>query len=693
MKHKQAAAAATAVELSSPPASYDASVHTGVPTSVTAAGAAAPSAPPVESNLVGSAYDAKFGVWQRVDSAKSKDECKAMAYARWAYSSLSTCHIFRQALREQGVTMEWKRTMAVRWGSRENSMYFILFVELLTSAFMQANNGSMLTQLTAQPRNTLTAMHAGPDARVDKNLKNFFTCGCIIKLLYCQPMRKLASNPEMGAELFEKECRVHLEMVLEAVEDEVNGEQLRGDLWNKGFGLLVEKMEVDIGRASKKRKTDVVPNQGFVAGPQVEEWPASGRRDRLFKTTLCGVADAIQRNLLGTAKLAETMCRWKPEHIETAALNHTLPVESMFSHMRRLESESKQTRCALMEAVLFLKVYGNMDLRSPPSFLPAHLTTPEGMRSEGRESEARYGSRQERGAAHMVKARAEAEAADIRVQTRAAATGYRKALAQETEGAVVYVCLDGVNLSTRTLLPGEALTPFILMQMGPFLGEWLTEVKLNNKALKWTDVRIKSQLVLVNSKAKGADLLVKLRAQEEFHCKGDPSKSLFRNEDGQIALTTGARADRLLKLLIYVTCEAVSPCEDDDSGENVPCDPVTSAKIRAAWAAPPSSAVGGVAGAPGSSGGGAGRGAGGRATGASAAAAPKAKKKVNPPPPPPPPPAPPPDPPEEVEEDTRLARLLLAASGAGISTTAHGVVSSPEEDPCSEYRGPEFWKG
>jgi len=95
IKHKQAAAAATAVELSSPPASYDASVHTGAATSVTAAGAAAPSAPPVESNLVGSAYDAKYGVWQRLDSAKSKDECKAMAYGQSRVYSHRACGNFQ----------------------------------------------------------------------------------------------------------------------------------------------------------------------------------------------------------------------------------------------------------------------------------------------------------------------------------------------------------------------------------------------------------------------------------------------------------------------------------------------------------------------------------------------------------------------------------------------------------------------
>ena len=62
----------------------------------------------------GTAHDAKHGIWSRVNSAKSAKESKAMTYARWTFTSLSTATIFREFLAAEGVTQEWKRTLTSR---------------------------------------------------------------------------------------------------------------------------------------------------------------------------------------------------------------------------------------------------------------------------------------------------------------------------------------------------------------------------------------------------------------------------------------------------------------------------------------------------------------------------------------------------------------------------------------------------
>ncbi len=83
----------------------------------------------------GSAVDTKKGIWWELNSGKSKLESKAMTYARWAYKTLSTCHVYREFLSRQGVTQEWQRTMTSRWGSREAIMYHILLNEVITADF------------------------------------------------------------------------------------------------------------------------------------------------------------------------------------------------------------------------------------------------------------------------------------------------------------------------------------------------------------------------------------------------------------------------------------------------------------------------------------------------------------------------------------------------------------------------------
>ena len=49
----------------------------------------------MSTTLVGSEHDAKHGLWQRAGAGKSAAESKAMAYARWAFKSLSTAVTYR----------------------------------------------------------------------------------------------------------------------------------------------------------------------------------------------------------------------------------------------------------------------------------------------------------------------------------------------------------------------------------------------------------------------------------------------------------------------------------------------------------------------------------------------------------------------------------------------------------------------
>jgi hypothetical protein len=63
----------------------------------------------------GTAYDAKFGLWSRLNSAKIAKESKAMTYARWTFTALSTAVVFREFLAAEGVTQEWKRTLTSRF--------------------------------------------------------------------------------------------------------------------------------------------------------------------------------------------------------------------------------------------------------------------------------------------------------------------------------------------------------------------------------------------------------------------------------------------------------------------------------------------------------------------------------------------------------------------------------------------------
>ena len=78
------------------------------------------------------------------------------------------------------------------------------------------------------------------------------------------------------------------------------------------------------------------------------QWPGSGLRDKIFRQTLVGVLDAMTRNIVSITKRAEELSKWSDEHLEAGASNHTLIVEAIFSHMRRLEDNSHVTRGPLM---------------------------------------------------------------------------------------------------------------------------------------------------------------------------------------------------------------------------------------------------------------------------------------------------------------------------------------------------------
>ena len=195
----------------------------------------------------------EFGLWARSGAGKSAAESKAMAYARWAFKGLSTAVPYRAFLARHGVTQEWKRTMTSRWGSREASMYYMLLVETLTTAFMQTPGP--VNQLDKQPRNTLKALNPLQEGipQLDEKMKIFFESAVITEELFCKPLRVLSANPKMSAFEFKSHCAGILEELEEALENQ--GKLI--ELWTHpppsgGGGVARQKHGGDKSETSKK---------------------------------------------------------------------------------------------------------------------------------------------------------------------------------------------------------------------------------------------------------------------------------------------------------------------------------------------------------------------------------------------------------------------------------------------------------
>ena len=339
----------------------------------------------------------------------------------------------------------------------------------------------------------------------------------------------------------------------------------------------MERMKKDIEKAQKKHKAGTIPVEAFVKGPRKAspEWPRSGDRLQIFKATLQGIVEALERNIVHMHKRAQEFGSWSDSHVETVALNHTLIVESIFSHMRVLEGNSHTTRAGLMQAVIMSKLQ-RIDLMYPPAFLPTHMTTPEALRYEGREAQAAFGSREKRGAAFIERARGTAQDALDKQVGKEQKARDKLSKAHEMGGSIVYENHNGEKIE-RALEPGECLSPLHFRVMGAFLPGWLEAVVEGQRKLQWTDECIKNQLVLV---IKDKTLLKHLKNVPEF---GLSKGSIFAKADGVLPVSSGSRTMKLCRLLLFVTAEAKASQHDDD---DEPCAiPLKEDDVRTAMAA------------------------------------------------------------------------------------------------------------
>ena len=141
----------------------------------------------------------------------------------------------------------------------------------------------------------------------------------------------------------------------------------------------------------------------------------------------------------------------------------------------------------------------------------------------------------------------------------------KMANAQETAGAIVFEDSGEQQPTTRELAAGERLTSEHFTRMGPFLQQWLSDVKANVRSLQWTQQRIEYQLVLINSVNKSSRLLRALGKVSIFQRGGKPI--LGKSSD---RIPTGAgksgRAGQLHRLLAFVATEgsiSITPREED----------------------------------------------------------------------------------------------------------------------------------
>jgi hypothetical protein len=453
-------------------------------------------------------------------------------------------------------------------------MYHILLNEVITADFM--HNTELVNTLQKQQSDTLNALF--PAGVLDPIMRYYFETACVVEELYCKPLRVLACSPTMTPDEFQKTCTAWMDAMKPLLSDNSGSSELRGEKWQEGQKMVASRLDESITQAvSNKRKREgaagdqhIPDNPRFRAGQYEErqgerlEWPGSGKRELIFKKTLQGISDALCRNIVSLSQKAAEMSHWTDAHVQTMALNHTLIVESVFAHMRNLETKSKVTRGPLMEAVIMCKL-DPTNLFNPPPFLPRHITTPNAIRHEGREAQAGYGSRRKRGAALLAKAVELATQARDKREKRDTTRAAKVQSAQDSGGGMVYERGDDNEHRLRSLVAGERLKWEHFLEMGAHLDEWLTAFTSNDTRLKWSDRFIQNQLLLINSEEKSRALIVQLKQVSCFSSRG---KSLFalRREDGSrmIPTTTGNRGQKVLRLVQYIMAE--QRAVDGDTG-------------------------------------------------------------------------------------------------------------------------------
>jgi hypothetical protein len=206
-----------------------------------------------------------------------------------------------------------------------------------------------------------------------------------------------------------------------------------------------------------------------------------------------------------------------------------------------------------MEAIILCKLQSSISLTQPPPFLPAHITSEEGLRFEGREAEAGYGSRARRGAAHLAKLREEADRKAANDDQRKGAALAKLQSAQDTGGGVIFTDSQDNVLARRTLSPGERLSWRVVVEMGAHFASWLDGVSGGQSDLKWTDALLQRQIVLINSEQKASSLLKELAAVDDFKVRGKPIFGPHGTH--KLSSTTGSRENKLNRVLQYVFAE------------------------------------------------------------------------------------------------------------------------------------------
>ena len=208
-----------------------------------------------------------------------------------------------------------------------------------------------------------------------------------------------------------------------------------------------------------------------------------------------------------------------------------------------------------------------VSLLEPPAFLPPHITTESSMRAEGREAEARYGSRAKRGAAQLSKVRQEATQRTQRDTQKEESRSAKLVAAQELRGGVIFsgVGDDGQPIK-RVMEPGERLSWNHILGMGDAMKEWVDRVWKNDAELRWTAQALERQIILINSIEKDSALLRELKQVTMFQSRCNPIFGKGGNR--QLSSTSGSRNDKLARVLQYVWAEGRSMKDTaDDAGE------------------------------------------------------------------------------------------------------------------------------
>ena len=456
-------------------------------------------------------------------------------------------------------------------------MYYILLVEVLTTAFMDLPG--VLDVMGEQPKNTLKAMFHEPGAGLDTMLKYYFEAAVIVEEQFCKPLRQLSADSKMTQAAFKEECQQILDRLEIACADNDVGMTAREALWRDGQVKMGARIDANVATANARRDKDKPLRPDFVPGAfkqaraaREAHYPGSGDRDMIFLASLKGLVAALRRNILYAVERRDELDKFSDEQLSTFALNNTLLVESIFSHMRRRHDGSHSERGPLSEAVILTKLEP-VSLEDPPRFLPRHIRTPEAIRREGRDAQAGYGGRRVRGRAALARAIEKGKARVANVARLEASAANKIAQAEETSGAVVYEDEGAEEPTHRELAAGERLTGEHLTKMGRFIGPWLDGVKVGQRALKWTQQRIEYQLVLVNTVTKSSRLIERLGKCDFFRRNGKP---ILVKPGDRLATGPGkdGRAGQLSRLLAFVAIEGglSSAPREADSMTQADCD-------------------------------------------------------------------------------------------------------------------------